>query len=688
MKMHPHRLKDPMIGAAHPITILGPLIEESMRLARVRPDRGKILERFMSGQPRVAVVHGSEDHPAAIGSRVIVRRLIRHLWLAGALPIEMSLAVPSEELAQGRPGAHYAFLSRNLCAASLASQLEAHGYDAAFVLGACDKMLVGALRALAEADLVRQQRRSRPLYGIFIPTTVGPPVHLEEEGRRRFDKFRERMPQPERDRIFALIERPIDGRVYEQIKIEVDRVFNKRAILESEKDGLEYTLACRAFLPGAGCASTAASIVTRLMIASFGVVPRQMDLSLEAPDNTRLAQAVGRLVEGIEKRERKISVAHLVKSNLQNSVSVWSATGGHPSWLLHLKYLAQAVGVRINPNVLSRKMSRIPCLLAFDGQDHGSPHGLAAESDGGGNSGIDTLMRTLSEKRFVDDRAPTLEGSWMLRIAEARSANGQYFCSTITPSSPNCGAYRLRGNLGSSALLRFSNTDEIPHYDRKVYLVDYYLGYEELVTVGARTDGIPERVRRRMKRDDLLRTWTLNWAGASEEPPDQVSRWDKKKLWGYLVEKELLRIMLVVAGEGPRAAGMRQIGFPPTIRDRSFSRNCVLVTDGRVGFGHDGASITQVVPEALESGGLTALRSGDWIFLDLKQGECQVVTPARNAVGYRVLRERELTRRQESGKRIRELERRRAALLPSVRSLFDGVSSAAEGLSPLSATRA
>ena len=95
-----------MIGAAHPITVLGPLIEESMRLARIRPDREKIVERFMSGQPRIAVVHGSEDHPAAIGSRELVRRVVREVWLAGALPVEVSQAVPSEELARGGPGAH------------------------------------------------------------------------------------------------------------------------------------------------------------------------------------------------------------------------------------------------------------------------------------------------------------------------------------------------------------------------------------------------------------------------------------------------------------------------------------------------------------------------------------------------------------------------------------------------------
>ena len=687
MKMHPHRLKDPMIGAAHPITILGPLIEESMRLARIRPDRDKILERFMSGQPRVAVVHGSEDHPAAIGSRVLGGRLVRHLWLAGVLPVEMSLPVPSEELARGRPGAHYAFLSRNLCAASLATLFEAHGYDAAFVVGACDKMLVGSLRALVEADLARQQRRTRPLYAAFIPTTVGRPVHIEEDGRRRFERLRERIPQPERDRIFALLEQPIDGQVYEQIKVDLDRLFHKRAILEGEKDDLEYALASRSFLPGAGSGSSAESIVTRLMIAGFGIVPRNMDLSLEPPDDARLAQAVERLVQGIEKRERKISVSHLVKSNLQNSLSVWSATGGYPSWFLHLNYLAQALGVRFSPSVLTRRMSRVPCLLAFNGHAYGSPHGLAAESDAGGNSGIDTLMRTLSEKRFIDDRASTLEGPWMQRITEARSANGTYFCSTITPSSSSCGMHRVRGNVGSSALVRLSNVDELDAYDKKVYLADYYLGYEELSSVLRKPDGILEHLRRKVSQDDLLRTWTINWAAHSEDALDDLARRGKKRLWEHLLKNELLRFIVFVAGEGPRASGMRQLGFPASAQSPTLEKTCILATDGRVAFGHPGVSITQIVPEALESGGLAAVRSGDWIHLNLKQGELDVVTVTRTSPGYRVFRERELAARPERGKRVHELERRRAALLPSLRSLFDGVSSAAEGVSPVAPAR-
>jgi dihydroxyacid dehydratase/phosphogluconate dehydratase len=106
----------------------------------------------------------------------------------------------------------------------------------------------------------------------------------------------------------------------------------------------------------------------------------------------------------------------------------------------------------------------------------------------------------------------------------------------------------------------------------------------------------------------------------------------------------------------------------------------VLVTDGRVSFQHDGISIAHVVPEALDGGGLASIRTGDWIYLDLSQGEFQVVT--QSARGYKVLGVKELANRSDRKKRISELERRRLDLLPSFRILLDQVSSAEAGVSP------
>ena len=84
---------------------------------------------------------------------------------------------------------------------------------------------------------------------------------------------------------------------------------------------------------------------------------------------------------------------------------------------------------------------------------------------------------------------------------------------------------------------------------------------------------------------------------------------------------------------------------------------------------------------ALDGGGLAAIRTGDWIYLDLSRGEFQVVR--RSNRGYKVLAPRDLANRSDRKKRINELERRRQELLPSFRILLDRVSSAEAGVSPL-----
>jgi len=106
-----------------------------------------------------------------------------------------------------------------------------------------------------------------------------------------------------------------------------------------------------------------------------------------------------------------------------------------------------------------------------------------------------------------------------------------------------------------------------------------------------------------------------------------------------------------------------------------------LVTDGRVSYHNEGISIAHVVPEALDGGGLAAIRTGDWIYLDLAGGEFQVVIHSTR--GYKVLAAKELASRADRKKRINELQRRRQELLPSFRILLEQVSSAEAGVSPV-----
>ena len=126
---------------------------------------------------------------------------------------------------------------------------------------------------------------------------------------------------------------------------------------------------------------------------------------------------------------------------------------------------------------------------------------------------------------------------------------------------------------------------------------------------------------------------------------------------------------------------MPELQLAGNAASRPLTGISVLVTDGRVSYHNESISIAHVVPEALDGGGLAAIRTGDWIYLDLSRGEFQVVR--HSSRGYKVLAQKDLANRTDRKKRINELERRRQELLPSIRILLDRVSSAEAGVSPL-----
>ncbi len=685
--MHSNKFRDPLISRAQPVTIITPVVDETLRMAGVAALREQILDRFMNGQPRIAVVHGGEDHPPNVGLKETTRRFIRQIWANGGIPFEVSQSVPCEELSQGGEGMNYALLTRNFCTAGLAALMEAHGYDGAIVLGVCDKMMVGSLRALIEADLARQRRKSRPVFAVFVPSLIGRENHVSDEDRRKFDSLRHRLTESERVELDQLFHRPMKPHVYAQVKAVLDRCFHRRVVQEGEKDELERTIAKCASVAGANCAASEASMAHRMILASFGLVPRSLDITVRPPNDAQLGEVVKRVIQAIQKRERRVSVASLARYNLTNAASVWSATGGHPAWILHLTYLADAIGKKLSISDVTKKTQKVPQILAVDDAAGNSVYSMAMETENGGNSGIDTIMRTLAEKRLIEDRAPTLDGSWMQRIMEARSANGNFVYSTMTPFLPSCGIVGMHGNACSAAIARLSPQNRngtVDRFDHKIYLTAYYLGQNDLYADLAVQDGVLDRLKRKVSREDLYYSWLLNWHSKQVNGGPDLSQWNKARLWDYLLAQNLLRVMIVVAGAGPHASGMPELQLAMNASSRPLGSICVVVTDGRVSFQHEGISIAHVVPEALDGGGLAAIRTGDWIYLDLSRGEFQVVTHTNR--GYKTLPTKDLANRPDRRKRVSELERRRLEFLPSFRILLDQVSSAEAGVSPASKT--
>jgi hypothetical protein len=250
VRMHSNKFRDPLISRAQPVTIVVPVVDETLRMAGVPSVREQIMDRFMNGQPRIAVVHGGDDHPPNVGLKETIRRAIRQIWINGGIPFEVSHTSPCEELSYGTEGMNYALLTRNFCTGALAAHIEVHGYDAAIVFGVCDKMMVGCLRALIEADLARQRRKARPMFALLIPSLIGREIYISDEDRRKFEPLRPRLTEGERLEIDELFRRPMKPYVYARVKALLDRCFHRRVVQEHEKDDLERCIAKCAAMPG------------------------------------------------------------------------------------------------------------------------------------------------------------------------------------------------------------------------------------------------------------------------------------------------------------------------------------------------------------------------------------------------------------------------------------------------------
>src|SRR4029079_9414950 len=157
-------------------------------------------------------------------------------------------------------------------------------------------MLVGNVRGLVETDFARQRRKGRPIFAMVPPSLIGREVLASEADRNRFDHLRHRMPESERKELDDLLHRPLKPPVYAAIKSILDRCFHHRMIQETEKHDLERAIARCTGNPGAGCSSSEASPLHRVLIASFGFVPGICDIPKKPVADHQLSEPIKRLV--------------------------------------------------------------------------------------------------------------------------------------------------------------------------------------------------------------------------------------------------------------------------------------------------------------------------------------------------------------------------------------------------------
>jgi len=64
---------DPLIQQPEPITLILPVVEHLLKKNNIKTTRDEIIKRFYAKSLRIAIISGTEDHPAHIYDEALIK---------------------------------------------------------------------------------------------------------------------------------------------------------------------------------------------------------------------------------------------------------------------------------------------------------------------------------------------------------------------------------------------------------------------------------------------------------------------------------------------------------------------------------------------------------------------------------------------------------------------------------------
>lgn len=657
----------------------------------------EIVDRLHANAPRIAVIGGSGDHPAHIADEIVAARAAARIWRKGGVPFDFSIPVLCDGTAQSNIGMSYSLVSRNLAAASVANQMEAHQYHGACVIQGCDKTPFGILCGLTLLDRVRRERGDAPVHATFAPSHVLRGGVIPADLARELEGLAEAARTAgHEDLARDLVETMrfiLQSPGVQAFQGILSRMVQFGLMNAEEKERIENRLAARTCHPlGGVCAFYGTGNSSRLGMAALGMVHPSVELLVEPPGEERVALAVDALLSLVDRPDH--SVSNVVTRNIRNAIRVHATTGGSTNLVMHLVAAMVYSGEGFDLWELDRirREADIPDLFDYSLTEGRDVFELARQCSEGRIRGVETILHELVRNGVpVDLDAPTVTGTtWRDRLADERdlSASGVTENPIILsrPRRSVSGIDVLRGNVFSSAVVKVSGMPErqLDEFDEKVAIVLYYETEEEACE-GLLDVHLVERLGRDpgIRAEDLR---TLYRHNGGRGDPEALT---KEEIWHRMVEEGLLRVAVVIAGQGPEAFGMPEMftAMQHVNSNRAVRRAAVLLSDGRYSGTTYGAAIGHIVPEAIRRGGILYLDTGDWIHLRLRRREVTLLDPDAFRRGeirpYKGSLPRDRSSLGES--RMARLVARRRAIAPT--SALSDLTDASRGVVPLSIAR-
>jgi dihydroxy-acid dehydratase len=354
-------------------------------------------------KPLVAIANTwNEILPGSYHLDRIAAAVKRGVTQAGGMATIFNVLAPCDGQGSGNVGFKYILPSRDLIAASVEMMIEHASYDAAVMIGTCDKIVPGLLMAAARCNL---------------PTVVVTGGYMAS-GRHKG----ERLDCSSMGKYFV---------AYRQGKV------TRQELLEVE----------RAVCPGPGACCLMGTANSMCIAAeAFGLsLPGNSALCATDPALEALAEEAGRRV--MELLSRDIRAKDIMTPDaFKNAVKVCCATSGSTNLTLHFPAIAHELDYPFTLDDFESISHATPSIMEIKPSD---PRYLMEDYERAG--GLQAVMKSMAD--LLDTGVMTASGRTLgenLEVAEIRDP--EIIRPLSNPKGINGGIAILKGNMGTAVV--------------------------------------------------------------------------------------------------------------------------------------------------------------------------------------------------------------------------------------------
>ena len=487
-------------------------------------------EHLFDGRPVIGICNTwSELTPCNAHLRDVAERVKRGVYEAGGFPVEFPVFSNGES--NLRPTA---MLTRNLASMDVEEAIRGNPIDGVVLLVGCDKTTPALLMGAASCDVPA------------IAVSGGPMLNGRHKGQ-------------------AIGSGTIVWRMNEQLnagEITLD----------------DFMSAEQSMSRSAGSCNTMGTASTMACMAESLGVTLPHNAAIPAVDSRRysLAQMSGaRIVQMV--REGLTLSKILTRKAFENAIRTNAAIGGSTNAVIHLKAIAQRIGVDLSLDDWQELGRNVPTLVDLQ------PSGRFLMEEFFYAGGLPAVLRRLGEHDLLHRDALTANGRTIWdNVADAPCHDDEVIRTFDTPLVESGGICILRGNLAPrGAVLKPSAADPklMTHRGRAVVFDSF------------------EDYKARIADPDLD------------------------------IDETCIMVLRNCGPKGyPGMAEVGNMGLPPKLLAQGVT-DMVRISDARMSGTAFGTVVLHVAPEAMELGPLAAVREGDMIEVDAPAGRLHLDVP-------------------------------------------------------------